>query len=92
MPLQFLDEGNYYKICDEKGNICLIDKEDRIKIEKYNWKHSRGYWIAVNPESIGPQLLTMHRIIMEAKENEFIDHRKQVKNGFTDNRKQNLRK
>ena len=92
MPLKYEKIEDYVKITDEKGNICLIDAEDLEKISMYDWTHTRGYWIAQNPLKVNPKLLCMHRIIMNAKQGEVIDHIQQVEYGYTDNRKSNLRK
>lgn len=92
MSLKYETMDDYIKIIDEKENICLIDKDDLEKISGYNWRHSRGYWIAQNPLKTKPKLLCMHRIIMDAKQGEFVDHIQQVEYGYTDNRKANLRK
>ena len=80
-------EKDYGILTDEKGNICLYDLEDEELLKKYNWFHSRGYWVTIEND----KLLNMHTLIMNTPENLTVDHIKHVMNGYTDNRKNNLR-
>ena len=80
-------ENNYGVLSDEKGNICLYDLENEELLKKYNWFHSRGYWITIKDN----KLLNMHSLIMNTSQNLTVDNIKHVKDGYTDNRKNNLR-
>lgn len=74
--------------------IVLIDDEDYERISKYKWhlgyeKNVDNFYILSNPIINKKQVtLRLHRLIMNAPKNLFVDH----KNGdTTDNRKCNLR-
>lgn len=73
-----------------KGLSAIIDIEDVDRICQYNWWCSHlGYAmreVRLNNNKI--KIILMHRIILNAKDNEFIDH---INSNRIDNRKQNLR-
>ena len=75
----------------------LVDDEDYDTISKHYWRawnsgvKVRDVYYAVRQEGIDPNRKTflMHRVIMNAKEGEEIDH---INGNGLDNRKSNLRK
>lgn len=69
-----------------KGKICLIDKEDYDFCKNYHWQlNSNGY---VFTSKYSKHYL-LHRELMQATDNEIVDHR--IGNKL-DNRKEQLRK
>lgn len=82
----FEDKGSYYVMCDQRGNSCLIDKDDYSKI-------SQGYWAKYDNDNyfcsyIEGKKWWLHRYIMDAQPQEYVDH---INNNFDDYRKINLR-
>ena len=87
---------NEYKIWNDivfvKFSNCneyfLCDLDDWEKLKDICWyKEYDGY--AVNKSSSG--IIRMHRVIMNAKDGDIVDHEYYVSNGICDNRKKNLR-
>ena len=69
------------------GKVALISDEDYEKISKFNWRYD-GRYATSRVSKTNPQKLYMHRLIMDAKTGELIDH----KNGDRlDNQRENLR-
>ena len=77
------------KIALTQGQFALVDDEDFERINKHKWMlHSAGY---SNRSCWKGDIKTtefMHRVIMEAKFGDIIDHKNHNK---LDNRKRNLR-
>ncbi|MFD0710604.1 HNH endonuclease [Paenibacillus sp. GCM10027626] len=73
-----------------KGEICLVDDDDYELLSKYSWNKSQyGYAYRLGDRSKGEiWKILMHREIMQARENQFIDH---INGNRLDNRKSNLR-
>lgn len=70
---------------DVNGNVVStykIDAEDYPIVSKYKWRTIKGY------ASYGGKIHYLHRLIMQAKEGQQIDH---INLDITDNRKCNLR-
>lgn len=68
----------------------ICDLEDWEKLKKYTW-HDDGNGYTITQEN--GNKFKMHRVIMNAKENDIIDHIKRISDGgVCDNRKSNLRK
>jgi hypothetical protein len=70
---------------DSLGNVVStykIDVEDYPKVAKYKWRTIKGY------ASYGNSIHYLHRLIMNPKEGQIIDH---INLDITDNRKCNLR-
>lgn len=66
----------------------LIDTEDLPKVKDYCWRlHKKGYIVA-NKKDTSNSMIGIHRVIMNPKNDELVDHRNWNK---LDNRKQNLR-
>lgn len=76
--------GEYGIGYTKEGEKFYFDLEDYDKIKKYNWHIHNGYLIARSNYKI----IRIHRIIMNAKENELVDHKN---HNTLDNRKKNLR-
>lgn len=75
-----------------KFSVAIIDKEDLDKIKKYRWSVMKGnntlYAQAKYKNGGRTTYLLMHRLIMDAKKGQEVDHR--YRHGL-DNRKENLR-
>lgn len=72
------------------GEICKVNEDDLVIISGYSWHKVGGYVQAeTGSRVVGDRKhIRMHRLIMNAKEGELIDH----KNGNPlDNRRRNLR-
>ena len=77
------------------GKICVVDPEDYEELSKYKWyavRSPRGFYAvrsakAKNGRS-GQKNVRMHRVILKAPEDKFIDH---INHNGLDNRKSNLR-
>lgn len=70
----------------KKLGQIIIDDEDLTKIQGYRWTSVRGYAAAF--QSSRPRTVYLHRIIMDAKPGQVIDH---INRDPKDNRKSNLR-
>ena len=82
----FEDKGSYYLMYDNRGNVCLIDKEDYEKISKGYWgKYQNSNYFCSNIEG---KKYWLHRYIMNAQKGKYVDH---INNNFDDYRKINLR-
>lgn len=69
------------KIYLNKNNVAIVDQEDYQILIQHIWQiHSTGYAFS--------QKIRMHRLIMNAKEGEYVDH---INGDKLDNRKCNLR-
>lgn len=90
-PRRIIIKNDYALVPLTKGEFAKIDIEDIEKINEHDWhtniqKNGRLYACS---KSFDNENLIMHRIIMNAKENELVDH---IENSKTlDNRKKNLR-
>jgi hypothetical protein len=89
---EIVNKGSYYEliITDTWGSEkarCKIDKEDLELVRDCGrWSIDKdGYIVRTQPH------LAMHRLIMDAKSNEYVDHRKTGFKNKSDNRKKNLR-
>jgi hypothetical protein len=71
------------------GKFTLIDDDDFERISENKWKfNNRGYAVRLTHRNKKWKTISMHRIILNAKDGEIVDH----KNGDRlDNRKENLR-
>ena len=66
-----------------KGKWVVVDNEDYESLVKFSWAfHHMGYAVRGKPQ------VSMHRVIMNAKPGQLVDHKNRNK---LDNRKQNLR-
>lgn len=77
-----------------RGKSCLVDSCDFEKLSQFKWcvtkanggfYAARGVWI---PETQKTKLVTMHRVITEAKPGDVVDH---INGNTLDNRRSNLR-
>ena len=74
--------GKYGIGIDCDGNKFYFDKDDFNRINKHYWaKDKNGYWRS--------SINRLHRFILNAEKNEYVDH---INNNKDDNRKFNLRK
>lgn len=82
---RLFDRWDYYEIELSNWWFAKIDKEDIWKVKNYLWYKTIRNSIEAR---IGKKLLKIHRVILDAKDWEYIDH---INRDFTDNRKGNLR-
>lgn len=87
-PNEIIIHNNYAEILlyDTYGtetNRTIIDIEDIDNIIKYKWHCRNNGYCGANSN------ILLHRIVMNAKKGEYIDH---INGNRLDNRKQNLRK
>ena len=73
-----------------KGKEFYFDLEDYDLIKDYCWSLRKGYVSArnINVDDNDNTHVNMHRLIMNAKDNEYVDH---IFHNITDNRKSKLR-
>lgn len=91
--IHILDDYAIVDLYDSKNNLngfAYIDLEDVDLIKEYKWrKDTQGYVAtSVIGEDNKPHRLSMHRLLLQPKSHELIDHRNFDK---SDNRKSNLR-
>lgn len=79
----FIEKDGHYEVYDENKGMFLVDKDDKSLVEKSYWFIDKRYGYILNSE--GERI---HRIIMNAQEENIVDHRNGKK---YDNRKGNLR-
>lgn len=72
-----------------EGKFILIDNEDYHKVEGYSINfHHTGYAVITRKVNGKRKQLRLHRYILDAKDNEWVDHKN---HNLLDNRKENLR-
>jgi hypothetical protein len=93
MPLD--GEPKMIEIPLTQNQVALIDDEDFELVSQYKWyagwdSHTKSYYACtkIKKETGGHTLLQMHRLIMNAKKGEQVDH---INHNTIDNRKANLR-
>ncbi len=70
------------------GEKFVIDGEDFEKVKNYCWRKDRNGYIVANSRNGKNKIVRLHRIIMNAKNEEIVDH---INWDKSDNRKSNLR-
>lgn len=76
------------KIALTQGKFAIIDDEDTVKIQGYNWMFNNGYAVATGPRP-KRERIWMHRLIVgRPSAGYWTDHINGIR---TDNRKVNLR-
>lgn len=90
LPVHRRTEKRHYSISLPSGMSASIDPEDWDLLRKLRWRskkaHHSDIWYAVTGRSVE---IRMHRLIMEAKPGETIDHRD---GDGLNNRRSNLRR
>lgn len=72
-----------------KGQVAIIDEEDYVLVSKYKWNYLKtGYATTSVGGRKNKKMIYMHRLIMDAKPDQTIDH---INGNKLDNRKVNLR-
>ncbi|MDD4292006.1 MAG: HNH endonuclease [Clostridia bacterium] len=73
-----------------RGKVAIVDDETYIWLKKYKWTLSgSGKYALYYPKRNGKRrLIQMHRIIMNAKKREIVDH---IDGNGLNNQKENLR-
>ena len=72
----------------QEGTPFYIDSDDYENVHQYSWYQTSNGYIATRDREKGGELLTLHRKVMGARDDELVDH---INHDKTDNRKQNLR-
>ena len=86
--ISWIIDGNFTYGITRNGDKFIIDTEDFNKIKDYCWrKEHKGYFVA-NSRNGTNKIIFLHRIIMNAKDDEYVDH---INWDKSDNRKSNLR-
>jgi hypothetical protein len=71
------------------GKYAIVDDEDYEVLKKHSWRLTRhGYVIRSTKENKKSVHFQMHRVILNARKNQQIDHKNRIR---FDNRKTNLR-
>lgn len=72
------------------GRFTIIDAEDYDYLSQWKWCSHKTYYYAMRRDYTNGKksMYRMHRLIMKAKENEYVDH---INGNRLDNRKSNLR-
>jgi len=76
------------KIKLTNGEYTLVDKEDYNYLKNFKWLKRSNYVGYVKQKNKKQTTILMHRLIMNAKKGEIIDH---INRNPLDNRKKNLR-
>ena len=78
------------KVPIHRSSYAIIDDEDYIEISKYKWR-ADGFGYPITNLKIGKMWTTisLHRLLMNAKNGEQVDHKNR---NILDNRRNNLRK
>ena len=89
---EIIESNNYALLIikNKKGKIIMevmIDKEDILKISQYKWHKQADNYVATILQN--QYVLLLHRFIMDANKDEWIDHKDRNR---LDCRKNNLRK
>lgn len=76
-----------------QGKVTLIDEEDWERVSGFGWYAiltAGGMWrvVATLPNSDGHKKVYLHRLLLNAPSNRFVDH---ISGDTLDNRKANLR-
>lgn len=83
---RFVNKGDYYEMYDNNNNMCVIDIDDYERVSQFYWGKYQGsnYFCSCT----GGQKQWLHRYLMGAVFNEYVDHKN---NNCNDYRKSNLR-
>jgi hypothetical protein len=65
--------------------VAVVDADDWERLSRHRWRLSKGHAIT----DIGSTTVSMHRMIVGAREGQVVDHRNRQR---LDNRKENLRR
>ena len=71
-----------------QGKIALVDDEDYDFLNQFKWHYSNGYASKSHGKRPNRKKLTMHTLLLGAKEGFMIDHKNR---NTLDNQKENLR-
>lgn len=84
-----MDESNNTVVgTDSHGHKFKIDADDYEKVKDYCWRVTNKGYVVANARNGSNRYVWIHRIIMGAEEDQFVDHKNWDK---ADNRKVNLR-
>lgn len=76
------------KIQLTQGKFTIVDDEDYIELNKYNWCVSKGRNTLYAVRRCSNKVIRIHRILLDCPENNMVDH---INGNGLDNRKENLR-
>lgn len=90
-PNEFIDHGDFlemivYRITGEEKNRSLISKEDKKKIEGFNWNTSSGGYLFLQTKE--RKFISLHLFLLGKRNDLVIDH---INGNKLDNRRENLR-
>lgn len=86
--IKWVVDGDFTYGITIKGDRFVIDTEDFEKVKNYCWRKERKDYFIANSRDKTNKIIWLHRVIMDAKDNEYVDH---INWDKSDNRKSNLR-
>lgn len=86
--IEWIVDGDITTGITNQGERFIIDTEDLDKVKDYCWHISSKKYVIANMKDKSNKTIWLHRLIMDARENEIVDH---VDWDKSDNRKSNLR-
>lgn len=86
--IQWIVEEEITRGITNSGKEFIIDTDDFEKVKNYCWYISSQGYVCANSRNGNSKRLNIHRIVMDAKKGDLVDHKNWNK---LDNRKSNLR-
>lgn len=86
--IEWIVDGDITTGITNQGEKFIIDTEDLNKVKDYCWYISAKKYVTANQKDKSNKKVWLHRLVMDAHENEIVDH---IDWDKSDNRKSNLR-